>query len=689
MASAAFILKPQSLIPVLVLALAVPAAGEVAGPSLRLAVPRALPVVGREQVLVARLGGELDRAQEAVVGFHWRSPDGGGQIGADRRVELEPGAEETTFQQPWVPGETGRYELTARVRFAPGGQDHDALEATQSVTAVKRDLHLHYYHPHPSLEYVTGTLARKHNLAYWMDRGVIAQDWAAGKWGYSNGHLRTPEAFAEHWVAAYRLGKPGVAIDEFPAGAGGTRKVDTILCEGLVMARKLEPGAYLAVYTTGVNADYKIRAFREAADLVLVEAYEVHAGRGYGNIRRCESLESKGLADKALACLGLGPALPGKSCITTPRELRRQFHFVRYNYPHMPGVAFFGSFEPLYPALNEAIRRFYIGPVLHVGVPESGTVRVENIGADDSPAVYVRMRAKASSRAITTRVPPLGTGEHRLIPAPGQDVLPLTDYTGECLVLGPPLLWDREPAEYRPGATARWPAVGPVVGKVTDSFDTGPQLELTCNTSGEAAYDGNIAAARYDIPPTDGRACRLEFDLATGRVGLYAGIRLEMADRNGTSRLGLGFSRSTGDPGAYVDVSVVNSHGVSVGEVMAHAMKPDAMYRVRAEYHPGGVVRAAILDPAGGTLWDTGGIPTYGGMTFDRIEFGVQSGKGAAIAWDAERKALLLRGVAGAPRFAISAYVDNLEVTSFETVQQDEQVLPMTAMESVNDSARR
>ena len=655
---------------VLVAALAGTATGEEAKETdtqahvtLRLGVPRALPIVGREQVLVARLDGHLEETREGSVSFHWHSDDGHGQIETDQRVELKPRPEETTVRQPWTPRKTGRYTLKARVQLPHG----EPLEATQTVTVVRRPLHFHYYHINPLLEYVTGGNVKKKDFDYWMDRGIIVQNWQPGKWGYRDAGIRTVEAFAKGWLEPYRAGWPGIAIDEFPGGSDENLEVNTILCNALLEVRRLEPKLYIAVYTVGMNADYKIRAFREAADLVLVEAYESHAGNGYGMIRRCDSLEEKELGNKALACLGIGRARQHDGgAITTPQELRRQFHFIRYHYPRMPGVAFFGGFPPLYPELNEAIRRFYIGPVLRVEMLDSGEVHIENIGGDNAPAVQAGMRLVDASADAVLRmdVPPLDVGERRLMPTPGTSLLPLTEYTGDCLILGPPLLWDKEPAEYRPRATAEWPSVGPVVTTVTDSFDAEPQLELTYDTSGEERYHGNVSSARYAIPSTEGRACRLEFDLEAARIQLYGTVSLNMADRDGKSRFSLALTRST-HPGAHFAVAITQPDGVLVTEVIAQKIVPKKTYRLRAEYHPEGFVRVAILDHSGEKLWDTGEIPTYGEMTFDHIDVDVQSGKGAAIEWSPEREALLLCGVAGDPRFVLSAYLDNLSVISF------------------------
>ena len=122
--------------------------------------------------------------------------------------------------------------------------------------------------------------------------------------------------------------------------------------------------------------------------------------------------------------LGIGEALGKGNCaITTPQEMRRQLHFTRYNFPKMPGVAFFSSMEPLYPMLNELLRQFYIGPVLRIEVLESGQVRIENIGGDDAPAARVKIRAGAqAAKILEIDVPPLAVGAQRVVSIGGANL---------------------------------------------------------------------------------------------------------------------------------------------------------------------------------------------------------------------------------------------------------------------------
>jgi len=73
----------------------------------------------------------------------------------------------------------------------------------------------------------------------------------------------------------------------------------------------------------------------------------------------------------------------------------------------------------------------------------------------------------------------------------------------------------------------------------------------------------------------------------------------------------------------------------------------------------------AILDEGGLKLWDTGEVPTYGAATFDSVRFGVSSGEGSEIQWDAKQKSMRLVGVSK-PEEILAGYVDNIKVSSFK-----------------------
>ena len=81
---------------------------------------------------------------------------------------------------------------------------------------------------------------------------------------------------------------------------------------------------------------------------------------------------------------------------------------------------------------------------------------------------------------------------------------------------------------------------------------------------------------------------------------------------------------------------------------------------------PAGYVRVALVDETGEKLWDTGEIPTYGEMRFDRLRFGIESGDGCQLRWDEQKQAVFLRGMSPDSSDVISAYVDNIEFIVFQ-----------------------
>ena len=620
--------------------------------TLRLAVPKALPVLGEEQMLVARMEWHGQKGLEVVARFAWRSDLEDGLIGRDHPVTLTPGGEEITVNQSWNPEHNGDYMLTVQLLF----NGLDALEegptATQNVTVVGRRLNFHYWAVRPSLKYITeGMVNNTNDLVYWTDRGMTAQAWKGGRWAYTTTNLETPEMLAEYW-SGVRTNAPGIVIDEF--GCGG--EIDEVLGQALIETKIQSPNVYIAAYTVSGGGDQKMLGLRDAADLVLVETYCSSATYGYKTISNRVQLVREDVGeDKLLVALGL------KHWISTPQELRRQLHFTRYTFPKMPGVALFGgdsdTTSALYPSVNELIRQFYIDPVLHVTVLESGQVRIENIGGDRSPPMQVMFRAADQSQ-VGRAVPALDVSQRMEMSPPRAALHPVTQYSNGCFVLCSPELWDNELAEYRPNATAQWPAAGSLAFNTNDTFYIQPEFKIQEDQDG---YDW----ASYAIPSTGRRACELRFDMETIQTWFYGSIRIELTQKDGTSLFGLSLGRGDYEPGTYATVSFKGLSGHAVKERMALIIEPSKSYRLKLRYEPQeNYVRAAIMDPSGATLWDSGEIPTYGEATFDHVRFAVRNREGSSIEWDPERKDILLRGTGGAA-YVMSVHVDNVKIDCF------------------------
>jgi hypothetical protein len=315
------------------------------------------------------------------------------------------------------------------------------------------------------------------------------------------------------------------------------------------------------------------------------------------------------------------------------------------------------------------LRQFYIGPVLRVAIsPEGdGCLEVRNIGAADAPATQVYLQTQDQSpETIGVHVPPLAVDHTYTTRLAEPHVQPVTEYREPCPILGPPLLWDEEPAEFRPNASAPWPTQGATVQTLQARFDEEPDLELEYDTSGKEGYDGNVCAASYGLPPTDGRACELRLDLQLVHDAFYGGISLALEDQDGQSQVKLSLGRGDYQPGVYMMVSLCNHAGVEVHESVPLVIARDTDYCIKLVYHPQGYVRLTLQGDSGTQLWDTGEIPTYGPMTFDRLRFGVKPGDGCAIEWDDRQQAMFLRGMHPSSAYVIAGYVDNVECGVFQ-----------------------
>jgi len=396
-------------------------------------------------------------------------------------------------EQPWTAGPSGEHTIIVRLEY--DGSDAP-LEAIQTVNVVKRPLHLHYWDSCPGLDYASavmfsgsGQLMDEESfIDYWTNRGVLVLPWTGG---ICCTNSKTVDDMAQDWVGAYRTGFDGVTIDEFGSQAG------QFLGDVIIRARELEPQSYFAVDAIAVG-DAMAEDLRQAVDLVMVEVYPVSAVDGYARIEdRVQGAIDRGLGDKTVAALGIDGF-----GITTDLELRRQLHFTRYTFPNMNGIAFFGTMRELVPAHNKLLPQFYIGPVLRVTARPQGSgsrVEVLNIGTADASTTQVQVQREGDpSNKISIQVPPLAVGQTHVAYITQPNVVPVTEYREDTPILGPPLLWEEEPAELRPNAATPCLTPGPVISTVSESFSTMPPLQLETDTS------GSVVAASYAFHPRKG-----------------------------------------------------------------------------------------------------------------------------------------------------------------------------------------
>ena len=627
--------------------------------ALFLRVPSSLPLVNTEQKLQARIRPSGNVPASAKLQFFQRQGEKLLAIGQPHPVDLKlnAGQAEIVFLHSWTPDREGKFELLVELSFdnkrTVEKEGHTVIKtAMQKVTAISRPLHFHYWHLKPELRYVTeGMMNERKNIDYWTDRGAIAQHWEGGLYYYRNNICKTPGSFAEKWTSKATRIWPGIVIDE----TGDCGEIDTILGKALLESKKLRPDGYIALYVITPGKGAYLADFHKAADRILVETYQSHAGYGYKRIEtRYQEAVDGGLQDKSLVVLGLG-----KFGITTSEELRRQFHFVRYRFPQSGGIAFFGSMEPIYPAINRMIERFFIAPVLRADATDSSKLRVENIGCMAAPASSVSL-CDDRGKKYTFALPPLNVHESREIDMPSTGLRPLSDYTGNVLVLGPPLLWDEEPAEERTGATDPWPLLEKSANRFEEFFQKQPALLFPANH--DKKEKAELITAICKLPGVTEDGFEMDFDLDTIRAGFYGSIGMGLSDKDGNSSLKLILYRGDYETANYLQLLYQTANQPVVSERLAFPIHDKSHYRVKLFCRPDDYMRMAILDgKTENKLWDTGKIAIFGKAAFDRLVLSAKKGETAEIAWDAKRGAVMLRGSSG-KEYVTCVYFDDLKI---------------------------
>ena len=661
-------------------------------PGIRLRVPRSLPMVGERQELTAFIRYKTEEALEARVFFSVAEGERAGERPlAEEQAMLLPDAQEAAVKAEWTPGAAGDHALSARLEVRAGNGWEQAGEASQAVVATRRRLHFHHWNTRPDLVFITEGMVgmripdAEDVVRAWADRGVVPQDWTGGKyqWERTLPDAKPPariKAVANKWREDLaQMPDNGILIDELLVGPESHH-----LGEAIVLTRQMEPEAYISVYVIAVLSDGEgmIKGLK-AADRVLVESYLW--GPSLDSIQECDTVQYErhrryetavvaGLSENSLLTLAIGGAesdYGSRNGITTPQELRRQLHWVRYTYPEMAGISFYGGAPHL--NLDEQLRAFYADPVLRAAQGENGVVRVANIGGDHAPAARIKLAAEnGGGREYEVEVPALKVGEEfafgvvpendgrsmRIVeiatgdePPAGleKQLLPATEYRPGLYVLGPPMLWNWEPAEFRPGAEDAWPEPGPTAATVRNLLSRPPSAEEAAEEGqGDEKEDGTPPSLYYDIEETGGRSFLLTFDLLTSRVPRNGGtIEVRLGEQDGTSSFQLPITslelQERGGP-AYSRILLTNKQEAMeepdyVQEYMAFRIVADTLYQYRVHYDSSGYVRVAIHGEGGEKLWDTGRVPTYGELAFDRMSFAA----GVKVEWEPENEAIMLR----------------------------------------------
>lgn len=178
-------------------------------------------------------------------------------------------------------------------------------------------------------------------LAYLRTQQIIPLAWKAGK---SISGEKSAEQIAEYWCAPAFDGSLAIAIDE----CGGTPESNQLLARALVMARKRRPDLYIAVWNAGILRPVLASAYREAADLVMLESY-FNLGDPWRLRMGLNIFFARmwGISGKTIFALGIdnaeGDVVKGRArgWANSREILEKQMRWIRRHAPEMKGIAFF------------------------------------------------------------------------------------------------------------------------------------------------------------------------------------------------------------------------------------------------------------------------------------------------------------------------------------------------------------
>lgn len=472
------------------------------------------------------------------------------------------------------------------------------------------------------------TLAEE--LTLWRERGVIAQQWRGGRWAYENG-FETPEKLAEHWRAGRQGGFQGIVIDEITVDEAQRRVAGAALLE----LAASDPDLHVAVYIApGITEGVLAEGLRRGADRVLIETYQGSAISDYGLIgRRWASAIEHDLAEKSLVVLGLGP-----EWITTARELRRQLHHVRYHFPEMNGIAFFGNLDELHPGfaaeIDALLGLFYTRPVLRVERSEGGALVFCNIGAVASPPIELALGAAAGeSSPRTLAVPALAVNASAHLDAGAVSPEHLTVLGADWTVLGPPSAWGAEPDSLRAGAGEPWP----------DREET-PWFSEAFASPWQGA---DATEAIFPWPGTADAGFQVELELVPHRIpyGVRYGFDWGHDDTFSGPGIALDLARRQDGAGTRVYFTLLTRSGAGwVGrEDIALPVEPNERYQVRVQSREDGAVRVAIQSHDSDRGWHTGWLPGPPALSVDRMRLSDRDPRDSSVLqWDESAQRLVM-----------------------------------------------
>ena len=202
---------------------------------------------------------------------------------------------------------------------------------------------------------------------YWRSRGVVS----------GLGHtwfdlLRSPLDKAVDALTEQDYGgnpQPVMMIDEFGFDYGG--QMDQKSAQVLRQTKLKKPDLALAVWDMrGPIPQVLAEAYRDAADLVMLESYVGNQQQYWWIAMQVWSARRYGILTKTIPVLGVGKGgNPGENWAETKQELEQQMRFVRLIAPESPGIGFYSGTAELLTAADALSAHFFDFPTDGSGLP--------------------------------------------------------------------------------------------------------------------------------------------------------------------------------------------------------------------------------------------------------------------------------------------------------------------------------
>jgi len=304
------------------------------------------------------------------------------------------------------------------------------------VLDTKRQLDFAWYRPGPWLRWATVvTHAQTDNgeVKWLQQRGIKALRWKSGSTTQYKGHKDLPsEQVIARAKAHYTIWDDfvwdGMGIDEFGAYPATDEYAFSLnWLRGLVLARDNNPqDTCITVWHCGPINDEWLGLYRSAADILLIEAYEMYfvpsqlaAENIYQDLfarilklRRYDMFNrAYGSTCKSLISLDIGGR---KGAYDNPNELEQIVRYLRRAAPEMRGISFYNGScakESLERVAQDLCFQYFIKPVItfqeqnlwfdRYGNTPALVAAISNIGAMDSGPVTVRLRV--NGQVLDTR----------------------------------------------------------------------------------------------------------------------------------------------------------------------------------------------------------------------------------------------------------------------------------------------